>query len=61
MPTVEQKVRDLALSLRWPGFGSQPRNFHVLWGWPKKEKNIYIISLSFSQASSKIENIVSTL
>lgn len=31
-------VRDLALSLPWPGFNPWPGNFCVMRVWPKKKK-----------------------
>ena len=39
-----QWVKDLALSLQWPGWllwcrgDPWPGNFHTLWVWPKKKK-----------------------
>ena len=33
---VVQRVKDLALSLQWPGYNLWPRNFHLLQVWPKK-------------------------
>ena len=39
---VAQWVKNPALSLHWfelppwHGFGPWPRNFHMLWAWPKK-------------------------
>ena len=33
-----QPVKDLALLQLQHGFNLWPRNFHMLWVWPKKEK-----------------------
>ena len=45
---LAQQVKDSALSLQrqgsllWPGFDPWPRNFHMLWVWPKKKKKKFI-------------------
>ena len=33
-----QQVKELALSLLWCQFDPWPRNFHMLWAWPKKKR-----------------------
>ena len=41
---MAQQVKDLGLSLLWLWsplccrFNPRPRNFHMLWAWPKKRK-----------------------
>ena len=36
---VTQGVKDLALLIMWHRFHSWPRNFCMLWAWPKQDKN----------------------
>ena len=33
-----QQVKDPMLSLWWHRFNPRPRNFHMLWGEPKRKK-----------------------
>ena len=50
---MAQRVKDLALALQrlrlllWYGFDPWPRNFHMLWVWPKKKKNFLPHKISF--------------
>ena len=35
---MAQCIKDPVLSLLWLGFDPWPRNFCILWAWPKKKK-----------------------
>ena len=43
---VTQRVKDLTLSLLWPGFSPWPKNFHMLWEGPK---NVLFLFLLFEK------------
>lgn len=46
-------VKDLALlSPSWRGFDPQPRNFHMLWVWPKRKEKKSSQALIFYNCSS---------
>ena len=49
-----QRVKDLALSLQWPGFNTWPGNFHMQQVQPKKERKS-IICLHCNEVECKEE------
>ena len=40
-------IKNLALALPWLRFDPWPRNFHMLWAQPKREKNKLVLGKRF--------------